>query len=64
VGSSGSRLFHSKIFDLWVFYNHSDMRFSTMDLFVKLSKVNCAKFNLEKNVDGQREEPDDCNFDD
>nr|CAH0108797.1 unnamed protein product [Daphnia galeata] len=53
-----------RIFNLWVSYNDSDMGFSTMDLLVKLSKVHCAKFSLEKNVDVRRVEPDDCNFND
>ena len=44
----GSRLVNSKIFDLWVTYNDSDMGFSTMDLLLKLSKVHCAKFILRK----------------
>nr|CAH0112041.1 unnamed protein product [Daphnia galeata] len=60
----GSRLVNSKIFDLWMTYNDSDNGFSTMDLLLKLSKVHCAKFSLKKNVDDQRVEPDDFNFDD
>ena len=59
----GFRLVNSKIFDLWMSYNDCDMGFSTMDLLLKLSKVHCAKFSLKKNVDDQRVEPDDCNFD-